>query len=164
MLFTYPLDFTFVCPTEMINFSNHAEQFAALNCDVLAIRCDSVYTHLAWCEQPRKQGGLGRLSFYLVSDLTRKISPDYGVLLQDKGHPLRGTFIVDDKGILRAAHLHEPSVSRSVEETLRIVAAYQYTDKHGEVCPSGWKPDGKSQTIKPIAAQARILLGNTPGW
>lgn len=123
VLFSYPLDFTFVCPTEIISFSQHAAQFQQLNCDVYGLSCDSQYTHLAWCEQPRKQGGLGRLAIPLVSDLTRKISLDHGVLLQDKGHPLRGTFVVDDKGILRAAHLHEPSVGRSVEETLRIVAA-----------------------------------------
>jgi len=148
VIFFYPLDFTFVCPTEIISFSDRIAEFQKLNCDVLAVSVDSHYSHLAWTELPRNKGGLGKLNIPLVSDLTRQISKDYGVLLESAGHSLRGTFVIDGKGTIRQATLHDPPVGRSVDETLRVVAAYQYTDKHGEVCPSNWKPDGTSKTIK----------------
>ncbi|XP_072178793.1 peroxiredoxin-4-like [Diadema setosum] len=147
VLVFYPLDFTFVCPTEIIAFSDRIEEFRAINTEVVAISVDSQFTHLAWINTPRTQGGLGPIQLPILSDLTHQISKDYGVLLEDLGHTLRGLFIIDDKGVLRQITMNDLPVGRSVDETLRLVQAFQYTDKHGEVCPAGWKPG--SDTIIP---------------
>jgi len=146
VLFFYPLDFTFVCPTEIIAYSERVDEFKKLGCEVLACSVDSHFAHLAWKEQPRKQGGLGKMNIPILSDLSQKISRDYGVLLEDQGISLRGLFIIDNKGILRQVTINDLPVGRSVDETLRLVQAFQFTDKHGEVCPAGWKPG--SDTIK----------------
>ncbi|XP_071497565.1 peroxiredoxin-4-like [Diadema antillarum] len=147
VLVFYPLDFTFVCPTEIIAFSDRIEEFRTINTEVVAISVDSQFTHLAWINTPRTQGGLGPIQLPILSDLTHQISKDYGVLLEDLGHTLRGLFIIDDKGVLRQITMNDLPVGRSVDETLRLVQAFQYTDKHGEVCPAGWKPG--SDTIIP---------------
>ncbi|XP_012511791.1 PREDICTED: peroxiredoxin-4 isoform X2 [Propithecus coquereli] len=147
VFFFYPLDFTFVCPTEIIAFGDRIEEFRSINTEVVACSVDSQFTHLAWINTPRRQGGLGPIRIPLLSDLNHQISKDYGVYLEDSGHTLRGLFIIDDKGILRQITLNDLPVGRSVDETLRLVQAFQYTDKHGEVCPAGWKPG--SETIKP---------------
>lgn len=136
VLFFYPLDFTFVCPTEILEFSKNADQFKKKNAQVLSVSTDSAFSHKAWCEQ----GGLGKLTFPMVSDLTRKISHDYGVLLEDKGIALRGTFIIDPDGKIRAVTIHDLQVGRSVEETLRVLNAFQT----GELCPVGWTPGQKT--------------------
>uniref|UniRef100_A0A1A8VEK7 thioredoxin-dependent peroxiredoxin n=1 Tax=Nothobranchius furzeri TaxID=105023 RepID=A0A1A8VEK7_NOTFU len=122
-------------------------EFQAINTEVVACSVDSQFTHLAWINTPRKQGGLGQMKIPLLSDLTHQISKDYGVYLEDQGHTLRGLFIIDDKGVLRQITMNDLPVGRSVDETLRLVQAFQYTDKHGEVCPAGWKPG--SDTIIP---------------
>nr|XP_020644835.1 peroxiredoxin-4 [Pogona vitticeps] len=150
VFFFYPLDFTFVCPTEIIAFSDRIEEFKAIGAEVVACSVDSQFTHLAWINTPRKQGGLGPVKIPLLSDLTHQISKDYGVYLEDQGHALRGLFIIDDKKILRQITMNDLPVGRSVDETLRLVQAFQYTDKHGEVCPAGWKPG--SETIIPDPA------------
>ncbi len=148
VLFFYPLDFTFVCPTEILQFSDRAAEFNALGADVIGVSVDSQFSHLAWINTPRKQGGLGgNLNIPLVADLTKKISTDYGVLMEDAGISLRGLFIVSDKGIVRHITMNDPPVGRSVDEVLRLVAAFKHTDEHGEVCPAGWKPG--SSTMKP---------------
>uniref|UniRef100_A0A8C0TLA1 Peroxiredoxin-2 n=1 Tax=Canis lupus familiaris TaxID=9615 RepID=A0A8C0TLA1_CANLF len=147
VLFFYPLDFTFVCPTEIIAFSEHAEDFRKLGCEVLGVSVDSQFTHLAWINTPRKEGGLGPLNIPLVADVTRSLSEDYGVLKEDEGIAYRGLFIIDGKGVLRQITVNDLPVGRSVDEVLRLVQAFQYTDEHGEVCPAGWKPG--SDTIKP---------------
>ncbi|XP_050074103.1 uncharacterized protein LOC126561817 isoform X2 [Anopheles maculipalpis] len=140
VFFFYPLDFTFVCPTEILAFSDRVNEFKKLNTEVIAASIDSHFTHLAWINTPRKEGGLGRINIPLVSDITHSISKDYGVFLDDLGHTLRGLFIIDDRGVLRQITMNDLPVGRSVDETLRLVQAFQYTDKHGEVCPAGWKP------------------------
>nr|XP_032834363.1 peroxiredoxin-4 isoform X2 [Petromyzon marinus] len=150
VFFFYPLDFTFVCPTEIIAFSDRVEEFRAIGTEVVAASVDSQFTHLAWINTPRKQGGLGPLKIPLLSDLTHQISKDYGVYLEDHGHTLRGLFIIDAKGILRQITMNDLPVGRSVDETLRLVQAFQYTDTHGEVCPAGWKPG--ADTINPEEA------------
>ncbi|XP_075052672.1 peroxiredoxin-4 isoform X2 [Mixophyes fleayi] len=150
VFFFYPLDFTFVCPTEIIAFSDRIEEFRSINTELVACSVDSQFTHLAWINTPRKQGGLGPMKIPLLSDLTHQISKDYGVYLEDQGHTLRGLFIIDDKGVLRQITMNDLPVGRSVDETLRLVQAFQYTDKHGEVCPAGWKPG--SETIIPDPA------------
>ncbi|XP_054578138.1 peroxiredoxin-4-like [Eptesicus fuscus] len=150
VFFFYPLDFTFVCPTEIIAFGDRIEEFRSINTEVVACSVDSQFAHLAWINTPRRQGGLGAIKIPLLSDLTHQITKDYGVYLEDSGHSLRGLFIIDDKGILRQMTLNDLPVGRSVDETLRLVQAFQYTDKHGEVCPAGWKPG--SETIIPDPA------------
>merc|ERR1712142_1462209 len=153
VFFFYPLDFTFVCPTEIIAFSDRANEFRAINAEVVGVSVDSQFTHLAWIKTPRKDGGLGPLDIPLLSDLTHKISKDYGVYLEDAGHTLRGLFIIDGKGTLRQITINDLPVGRSVDETLRLVQAFQYTDQHGEVCPAGWKPG--SSTMKPDPKQSQ---------
>ncbi|KAG5877405.1 hypothetical protein JTB14_035643 [Gonioctena quinquepunctata] len=140
VFFFYPLDFTFVCPTEILAFSDRIEEFKKINTEVVACSVDSHFTHLAWINTPRKEGGLGKVNFPLLSDLNHSISRDYGVFLDDLGHTLRGLFIIDPKGIVRQITMNDLPVGRSVDETIRLVQAFQYTDKHGEVCPAGWKP------------------------
>ncbi|XP_070148793.1 peroxiredoxin 2 [Polyergus mexicanus] len=144
VLFFYPLDFTFVCPTEIIAFSDRVKEFNDINCEVIAASTDSHFSHLAWVNTPRKQGGLGEMNIPLLADKSSKIARDYGVLDEDTGIPFRGLFIIDDKQILRQITVNDLPVGRSVDETLRLVQAFQYTDKYGEVCPAGWKPGKKA--------------------
>uniref|UniRef100_A0A8C5QHP3 Thioredoxin-dependent peroxide reductase, mitochondrial n=1 Tax=Leptobrachium leishanense TaxID=445787 RepID=A0A8C5QHP3_9ANUR len=147
VLFFYPLDFTFVCPTEIVAFSNKANEFHDVNCEVVAVSVDSHFCHLAWINTPRKSGGLGHMNIPLLSDLNKQISRDYGVLLETPGIALRGLFIVDPNGIVKHMSVNDLPVGRSVEETLRLVKAFQYVETHGEVCPANWTPH--SPTIKP---------------
>ncbi|XP_066017205.1 peroxiredoxin-4 isoform X2 [Pocillopora verrucosa] len=162
VFFFYPLDFTFVCPTEIIAFSDRIEEFRAINTEVVGCSVDSVFTHLAWINTPRKEGGLGRLKYPLLSDLNHQIAKDYGVLLENEGHTLRGLFIIDDKGTLRQITMNDLPVGRSVDETLRLVQAFQYTDKHGEVCPAGWKP-GKETIIPDPTEKKKYFAKQTEG-
>ncbi|XP_017768948.1 PREDICTED: peroxiredoxin-4 [Nicrophorus vespilloides] len=150
IFFFYPLDFTFVCPTEILAFSDRIDEFKKINAEVVACSVDSHFTHLAWINTPRKEGGLGKVNIPLLSDLTHSISKDYGVFLEDVGHTLRGLFIIDPKGTLRQITMNDLPVGRSVDETLRLVQAFQYTDKHGEVCPAGWKPGQDTIIPNPI--------------
>ncbi|KAM8973770.1 peroxiredoxin-2 [Pelodytes ibericus] len=147
VLFFYPLDFTFVCPTEITAFSDRVDEFRKINCEVIAASVDSHFSHLAWTNVPRKEGGLGSMNIPLLSDLKSTIARDYGVLKEEDGVSFRGLFIIDNKGILRQITINDLPVGRSVDETLRLVQAFQFTDSHGEVCPAGWKPG--SSTIKP---------------
>ncbi|XP_015590257.1 peroxiredoxin-2 [Cephus cinctus] len=150
VFFFYPLDFTFVCPTEILAFSDRVEEFRKLNVEVVAASVDSHFTHLAWINTPRKEGGLEKIKIPLLSDLTHKISKDYGVYLEDLGHTLRALFIIDGKGILRQITMNDLPVGRSVDETLRLVQAFKYTDEHGEVCPAGWKPGQDTIIPNPV--------------
>ncbi|XP_058788841.1 peroxiredoxin-2-like [Phymastichus coffea] len=150
VFFFYPLDFTFVCPTEILAFSDRVEEFRKINVEVVAASVDSHFTHLAWMNTPRKEGGLENIKIPLLSDLTHKISQDYGVYLDDLGHTLRALFIIDDKGVLRQITMNDLPVGRSVDETLRLVQAFKYTDEHGEVCPAGWKPGQDTIIPNPI--------------
>jgi len=157
VLFFYPLDFTFVCPTEIIAFSDRSEEFRNLGCEVIACSTDSEFSHLAWIQTPRKQGGLGEMKIPILADTNHQISRDYGVLKEDQGIAYRGLFIVDEEGILRQITVNDLPVGRDVDETLRLVQAFQYTDKHGEVCPAGWRP-GKA-TIKPNVKESKDYFG-----
>ncbi|RWS11544.1 Peroxiredoxin 1-like protein [Dinothrombium tinctorium] len=152
ILFFYPLDFTFVCPTEIIAFSDRAAEFRSINCELIACSTDSHFSHLAWTNVKRKEGGLGQMNIPLLADKSGRISRDYGVLRED-GITFRGLFIIDDKGILRQITINDLPVGRSVDETLRLVQAFQYTDKHGEVCPANWRP-GK-ETMVPTPDQSK---------
>ncbi|XP_025109048.1 peroxiredoxin-like isoform X1 [Pomacea canaliculata] len=156
VLFFYPLDFTFVCPTEIIAFSDRAEEFRAINCEVLACSTDSVFSHLAWVNTPRKQGGLGNMNIPLLEDKTGQISRNYGCFKEEDGIAYRGLYVIDGNGTLRQITINDLPVGRSVDETLRLVQAFQYTDKHGEVCPAGWKPG--SDTIKPGVKESKTYF------
>jgi len=147
VVYFYPLDFTFVCPTEIIAFSDRIAEFKDINCEVVGISTDSHFSHLAWISQPRKQGGLGGLNYPLVSDFTKTISKDYGVLIEEAGIALRGLFIIDPTGVVRQMSINDLPVGRSVDETLRLIKAFQFVEQHGEVCPANWTPE--SPTIKP---------------
>lgn len=149
VLFFYPLDFTFVCPTEIVAYSDAVSKFKDLGAEVIACSVDSPFSHLAWTQQSRNEGGLGEVNFPILADLNKDIARDFGVLLDD-GVALRGTFIIDPEGTVQHATINNLSVGRNVDEHLRLLEAYQYTAKHGEVCPAGWtkgadsmKPDPK---------------------
>lgn len=147
VIFFYPLDFTFVCPTEIIAFSERAEEFRKIGCEVVACSTDSHFSHLAWINTPREKGGLGEMHIPLLADKDLKIARSYGVLKEDEGIAFRGLFIIDGTGTLRQMTINDLPVGRDVDETLRLVQAFQFTDKHGEVCPAGWRPGKK--TMKP---------------
>jgi peroxiredoxin (alkyl hydroperoxide reductase subunit C) len=143
------LDFTFVCPTEIIAFSERVKEFKELNAEVVGVSVDSHFSHLAWVNTPRKSGGLGGIDYPLLADLTKQISKDYGVLLEKAGISLRGLFIIDPQGVVRQITINDLPVGRSVDETLRLIKAFQFVEKHGEVCPANWNPEKNSDTIKP---------------
>jgi alkyl hydroperoxide reductase subunit AhpC len=152
VLFFYPLDFTFVCPTEIIAFSDRVEEFQKRGCEVIGVSVDSQFSHLAWIKMARTEGGLGGLKYPLVADLTKKISCDYGVLL-DGGIALRGLFLVDKGGVVRHVTINDLPIGRSVDEAIRVLDALQFFEKNGEVCPADWKP-GKA-TIKPGVKESK---------
>lgn len=146
VLFFWPLDFTFVCPTEIIAFSDRISEFEKIGAKVIGASVDSHFTHLAWKNTPRNQGGLGEINYPLLSDMNKDIARAYNVCL-DGGVAARGTFVIDDKGILQTYTVNNLGVGRSVDETLRLIQGYQYVAQHGEVCPANWKPGDK--TMKP---------------
>ncbi|XP_023011490.1 peroxiredoxin [Leptinotarsa decemlineata] len=147
VLFFYPLDFTFVCPTELIALDERIEDFKALNAEVIGCSIDSHFSHLGWMNTKRSEGGLGKLRFPLLSDINKNIARTYDVLLESDGVALRGMFIIDPNGILRHITVNDLPIGRSVDETLRIIEAIRFVEEHGEVCPANWKKGGK--TIKP---------------
>ena len=146
VLFFYPLDFTFVCPTEITAFSDRIHDFHDRNCEVIGVSTDSHFSHLAWINTPRQQGGLGKMSYPLVSDFTKTISREYGVLHDKEGVAFRGLFLIDKEGIVRHMVVNDLPLGRSVEETLRMIDALSHFEKNGEVCPIDWKP-GKDAII-----------------
>ena len=145
VLFFYPLDFTFVCPTEIIAFSDRVKEFEALGVQLLGVSIDSHFSHLAWRNTPRAQGGIGQIDYPLVADLNKDIARDYDVLLPG-GIALRGLFLIDKDGVVRHQVVNDLPLGRSVDETLRMVQALQYFETNGEVCPADWKEG--SRTIK----------------
>ncbi|XWS43357.1 hypothetical protein CRYUN_Cryun16bG0096100 [Craigia yunnanensis] len=150
ILFFYPLDFTFVCPTEITAFSDRYEEFERINTQILGVSIDSVFSHLAWVQTDRKSGGLGDLKYPLISDVTKTISKSYGVLIPDQGIALRGLFIIDKEGIIQHSTINNLAIGRSVDETMRTLQALQYVQENpDEVCPAGWKPGEKSMKPDP---------------
>ncbi len=146
LLFFYPLDFTFVCPTEIIAFSDRNDEFAALNTQILSVSVDSHFTHLAWRNTPRNEGGLGDIQYPMVADLNKEISAAYDVLL-GAGISLRGLFLIDKEGVVRHQVVNDLPLGRSVDEALRMVKALQFFEENGEVCPANWQEGAR--TIKP---------------
>ncbi len=139
VLFFYPLDFTFVCPTEITAFSDNYEKFKKAGAEVLGCSVDSKFSHLAWVNTPRKEGGVGEIKYPLLADLTKEIGRDYGVLLSN-GVTLRGLFIIDPEGNVAYEVVHDLGIGRNVEEVLRVLQAIQKTRETGEVCPANWTP------------------------
>ena len=140
VLLFYPLDFTFVCPTELRGFSERYDAFKAEDAEVLGVSVDSVHTHRAWLTAPKNAGGLGELRYPLASDITHAVSRDYGVLLEDEGHSLRGTFLIDPEGVIQFLEITAEGIGRNAAELLRKVKAAQYVASHpGEVCPAKWE-------------------------
>ena len=148
VVFFYPLDFTFVCPSEIIAFDKALSKFQERNTEVIGVSVDSHFTHLAWKNTPRNEGGIGNVQYPLVADLSKNISRDYGVLFNDS-LALRGLFLIDKEGIVRHALVNDLPLGRNVDEALRILDALQYTEEHGEVCPANWEK-GK-EAMKPTA-------------
>ncbi|MDX9856631.1 MAG: peroxiredoxin [candidate division Zixibacteria bacterium] len=148
ILFFYPLDFTFVCPSEIIAFDKKLNEFRQRNCEVIGVSVDSHFTHLAWKNTPREQGGIGNIQYPLVADLSKSISRDYGVLIGDEV-ALRGLFLIDKKGIVRHAVINDLPLGRSVDEALRMLDALRYVETHGEVCPANWHAG--DEAIRPDA-------------
>ncbi len=153
VLFFWPLDFTFVCPTEIVAFSDAADKFTERNTVLLGVSVDSHFTHLAWQNVPRAEGGLGDIAFPMISDQTHDISDSYGVLLEDKGIALRGLFLIDKEGVVRHMLINDLPLGRNVDEALRMVDALQFFEKNGEVCPANWRPGEK--TIKPDVEKSK---------
>lgn len=152
LLFFYPLDFTFVCPTEIIAFSEAIESFKQLNVQVLGCSIDSHFSHLAWRQTPRSQGGIGEIKYPLVADLDKNIAKNYDVLLPG-GIALRGLFLIDKDGIVRHQVVNDLPLGRSVEEALRMVQALQFFEANGEVCPANWKEGARSIKASPDASK-----------
>lgn len=145
VLFFYPLDFTFVCPSEIIAFNRALDEFKERNTEVIGVSIDSEFSHFAWKNTPVEKGGIGQVSFPLVADLTKNISRDYGVLFNDS-IALRGLFLIDKKGIVRHSVVNDLPLGRNVEEAIRLVDALQHTEKYGEVCPANWTKDVDAMT------------------
>jgi peroxiredoxin 2/4 len=152
VLFFYPLDFTFVCPSEIIAFDKALDSFKEKNCEVIGVSVDSHFTHWAWKNTPVNEGGIGNIKYPLVADLNKTIANQYGVLLPD-GIALRGLFLIDKEGIIRHAVVNDLPLGRNVGEALRMVDALQFHEKHGDVCPANWKEgeDAMTPTAEGVA-------------
>lgn len=148
VLFFYPLDFTFVCPTEIIAFNNHLKDFKKKNIEVIGVSVDSHFSHLAWKQTPVDKGGIGDIQYPLVADLTKSIARDYDVLTGD-AIAFRGSFLIDKNFTVRHQVVNDLPLGRSIPEALRICEALQFVEQHGEVCPANWKEGSKA--MKPTA-------------
>ncbi|PTT95184.1 peroxiredoxin, partial [Pseudomonas sp. HMWF031] len=154
VLFFYPLDFTFVCPTEITAFSDRYADFSSKNTEVLGVSVDSQFSHLAWIQTPRNQGGLGDINYPLVADLKKEIASAYNVLDDEEGVALRGLFIIDPEGVIMHATINNLPVGRNVDETLRVLQAFQYVQSHpDEVCPANWTPGEKTMKPDPVGSK-----------
>lgn len=149
----YPLDFTFVCPTELMAFSDRLDDFAALGAEVLGVSVDSKFTHLAWWKTPIADGGIAGCRLSLGGDVSRRMSEAFGVL-NGEGVALRALFVIDREGIVRHKTVNDLPIGRNVEETLRVIAALRHHEEHGEVCPANWRPGQRSMTPETGASRS----------
>jgi peroxiredoxin (alkyl hydroperoxide reductase subunit C) len=154
VLFFYPLDFTFVCPSEIIAFDKQLDAFKSRNCEVVGVSVDSHFCHFAWKQVEPKAGGIGNIRYPLVADLNKKIAEAYGVLLADGGVALRGLFLIDKDGIVQHQLVNNLPLGRNVDEALRLVDALQFFEAHGDVCPANWHKgdEGMKPNAKGVAA------------
>ncbi|MFH7024743.1 MAG: peroxiredoxin [Heteroscytonema crispum UTEX LB 1556] len=154
ILFFYPLDFTFVCPTEITAFSDRYEEFKKINTEVLGVSVDSEFSHLAWIQTDRKSGGVGDLNYPLIADIKKEVSAAYNVLDPAAGIALRGLFIIDKDGVIQHATINNLAFGRSVDETLRTLQAIQHVQSHpDEVCPAGWQPGDQTMVPDPVKSK-----------
>ena len=161
VLFFYPLDFTFVCPTEIIAFNNKAKEFRDIGCEVLACSVDSKFSHMEYTLKSRKEGGLGDMDIPLIADITKSIAKSYNCLCDvgDEGVAYRATYIIDKEGIVRHMSVNDLPVGRNPDEYLRLVKAFQFVDVHGEVCPAGWQPGEKTMVPDAKKGQYKEVIG-----
>jgi peroxiredoxin (alkyl hydroperoxide reductase subunit C) len=139
VMFFYPLDFTFVCPTELHAFQEKLDTFKKLNCEVLGVSIDSHFSHMAWLNTPKTEGGIKGVTYPVIADIHKTIARDYDVLIPEAGVALRGTFLIDKNGVVQQQTINNLPLGRSVDEMIRLLEALQYTETHGEVCPANWK-------------------------
>lgn len=156
VLFFYPLDFTFVCPTEILEFDRNIAKFKELGAEVVGVSVDSQFSHLAWKNTAVEQGGIGNVQYPLVADITKRIAKDYDVLIEQGGVALRGTFLIDKEGIVKHAVVNDLGLGRNINEALRMVEALRHHETHGEVCPANWK-DGE-EAMKPTSEGVAAYL------
>ena len=156
LLFFYPLDFTFVCPTEMHAFQDKLESFKKLNVEVLGVSIDSQHAHFAWLNQPKEQGGIHGVKYPIIADVNKTISRDYDVLVPDAGIAFRATFLIYKEGKVRHQTVNDLPLGRNIDEFMRLVEALQFTEQHGEVCPANWKKGEKS--MKPDQAGLKAFF------
>lgn len=157
VLFFYPLDFTFVCPTEILAFSDRSEEFQKLGAEVVGASIDSVFSHLAWWNTTRKEGGIQGVKIPLLADVTKEVSRAYDVLIEDgadAGVALRGLFVIDPEGKLRHSTINDLPIGRSVDEALRVIQALRFHAEHGDVCPADWKPGKDGMKADPKGSKA----------
>lgn len=159
LVFFYPLDFTFVCPSELIALDNRIEEFKARNVEVVAVSIDSHFTHNAWRNTPRDKGGIGPVRYTMVADINHKICQDYGVEHPQASVALRGTFLIDKKGVVRAEIVNDLPIGRNMGELLRLVDALQFHEQHGEVCPANWNQGAAGMKASPEGV-AKYLAEN----
>jgi len=160
VVFFYPLDFTFVCPSELIAFDHRLAEFKKRNVEVIGVSIDSHFTHNAWRNTPVEKGGIGQVGYTLVADMTHGICKAYDVELPDGSVAFRGSFLVDRAGVVRHQVVNDLPLGRNVDEMLRLVDALQFTEEHGEVCPAGWKKGDSGMTASPDGV-ARYLAENS---
>ncbi len=156
LVFFYPLDFTFVCPSELIALDHAMAEFKARNVEVISVSIDSQFTHNAWRNTSVDKGGIGAVKYTMAADVAHTIARSYGVEHPEAGVALRGAFIVDDKGIVRSEIINDLPLGRSMPEILRLIDALQFTEKHGEVCPANWKKGDKGMTASPVGVAAYL--------
>ncbi|WP_456453306.1 redoxin domain-containing protein [Hydrogenimonas sp.] len=149
VLFFYPLDFTFVCPSEIIAFDHRLDEFTSRGVNVIGCSVDSHFTHLAWKNTPVEKGGIGQVRYPLVADLTKQIARDYDVLLEEAGVALRGSFLIDTDGTIRHAVINDLPLGRNIDEMLRMIDAMHFTNEYGEVCPAGWQKGQEGMKADP---------------
>ncbi len=158
LVFFYPLDFTFVCPSEILAFDHRMDQFEKRNTKVIGVSVDSQFSHLAWKNTPVNEGGLGQVRFPLVADLSKSITSDYGILFGG-AVAFRGTFLIDKEGVVRHQVVNDLPLGRNIDEAIRMVDALQFHEEHGEVCPAGWKDGDAGMTATPDGV-AEYLKGH----
>lgn len=158
VLFFYPLDFTFVCPSEIIAFDNRLQEFKDRGAEVIGVSVDSKYTHLAWKNTPIEKGGIGQVQYPLVADLTKQIARDYDVLMAD-AVALRGTFLIDQDGVVRHQVVNDLPLGRNIDEAIRMVDSLKFFQENGEVCPAGWNK-GKKGMKADASGVAEYLAKN----
>lgn len=158
VMFFYPLDFTFVCPTELHTFQEKLEEFKKRGCEVIGVSVDSEHTHLAWLNTAKEDGGIKGVQYPLVSDLTKSIARDYDVLIHDAGVALRGTFLIDREGVVKHQTINDLPLGRNIDEYVRLLDALQFTEEHGEVCPANWEKGSKS--MKPDVGGLKDYFGS----